>query len=57
MFWSGLSSIGYIIFLTVPITKPGVLYFAVFLTVASIAPGIATTIAWVGANFSNHYKK
>jgi nitrate/nitrite transporter NarK len=56
-FWSTLSTIGYIIFLTVPITKPGPLYFAVFLTVASIAPCIATTIVWSGNSFANHYKK
>lgn len=57
MFWSALASIGYIILIATPITKPGVLYFAVFLTVSSIAPGIATTIAWVGSNYANHYKK
>ncbi|KAL7409434.1 transporter [Mrakia frigida] len=57
MFWSALASVGYIILLTVPISSPGVLYFAIFLTVGSIAPGIACNIAWVGGNFGNHYKK
>lgn len=56
-FWSSLATIAYIIFITVPITKPGVLYFAVFLSVASIAPCIATTIVWASSNFTNHYKK
>lgn len=57
MFWATLNTIGYIILSTVPITKPGVLYFAVFLTVASTAPQIASTIAWAGGNFANHYKR
>jgi hypothetical protein len=48
MFWSALSTIGYILLVTIPISKPGVLYFAVFLTVAAIAPSIATTISWTG---------
>lgn len=35
----------------------GALYFAVFLTVGAIAPGIAGTIVWSGNTFGNHYKK
>nr|AOR51673.1 MFS transporter [Phaffia rhodozyma] len=57
MFWSSLALIGYIILVTVPIHHPGVLYFAIFLTVASIAPQIAITITWTSNNFGNHYKK
>lgn len=57
IFWSALASIGYIILIATPVTTPGVLYSAVFLTVSSIAFGIATTIAWVGPNVIGHYEK
>ncbi|KAK4688579.1 MFS transporter, ACS family, pantothenate transporter, partial [Tremellales sp. Uapishka_1] len=57
MFWSAMAAIGYLLFLTVPFKNTGVLYFAVFLTTASIAPCIATTITWSANTFGNHYKK
>lgn len=57
MFWTFMAIIGYICFLTIPISKPGGLYFACFLTVGAIAPCIATVITWSGNTFTGHYKK
>ena len=51
---SAIACVGYIILLTVPISQPGVLYFAVFLTTAAVGPLIATTIAWTGNTWGNH---
>lgn len=48
MFWSAIAMIGFIILLAVPISQPGVLYFAVFLAVMSVGPLIATCISWTG---------
>ncbi|EIW68677.1 hypothetical protein TREMEDRAFT_44495 [Tremella mesenterica DSM 1558] len=57
MFWSVIAIIGYVILLSVSFDKPGVLYFAVFVTTTAVGPLIATTIAWTGNTFGNHYKK
>ncbi|GHJ88189.1 hypothetical protein NliqN6_4591 [Naganishia liquefaciens] len=57
IFWSFMAVIGYILLITIPLSRPGGLYFAVFLTIGSIAPCIATTIVFAAGNFGNHYKK
>jgi hypothetical protein len=54
---SSIACVGYIIFLSVKINRPGVLYFASFLTVGSIAPCIATSLSWFQNNLQGHYKK
>jgi hypothetical protein len=41
MFWSLVCCIGYAILLAVPISKPGVQYFAVFITTMAVGPLIA----------------
>ncbi|OCF37720.1 hypothetical protein I317_04076 [Kwoniella heveanensis CBS 569] len=57
MGWSLVGAIGYLMLLTIPIRYPGALYFAVFVASAAVGPLIATTIAWTGNTFGNHYKK
>ncbi|KAJ9103578.1 hypothetical protein QFC20_004734 [Naganishia adeliensis] len=57
IFWSFMAVVGYILLITIPLSRPGGLYFAVFLTIGSIAPCIATTIVFAAGNFGNHYKK
>jgi len=44
-----LTIVGYIILIVQ--NKAGVSYFACFLTVAGVSPGIALAITWVGSNF------
>ncbi|KAL0243529.1 hypothetical protein I308_105495 [Cryptococcus tetragattii IND107] len=57
MGWSLVGAIGYLLLLTVPIRYPGALYFAVYVSSAAVGPLIATTIAWTGNTWGNHYKK
>nr|XP_018265893.1 uncharacterized protein I303_02269 [Kwoniella dejecticola CBS 10117]OBR88051.1 hypothetical protein I303_02269 [Kwoniella dejecticola CBS 10117] len=57
MGWSLVGAIGYLLLLTIPIRYPGGLYAAVFISSAAVGPLIATTIAWTGNTFGNHYKK
>lgn len=59
MFWSTLAVVGYIVLLATTPKGPtvGAQYFAVFLTTASIAPLISTTITWAGGSFGSHYRK
>ncbi|ODN96459.1 hypothetical protein L198_04173 [Cryptococcus wingfieldii CBS 7118] len=57
MFWSGIAAIGYLLFLTIPHTHPGALYFAVFLSTCAIGPCIAGVISWSAGTFGNHYKR
>ncbi|KAJ9094655.1 hypothetical protein QFC19_007868 [Naganishia cerealis] len=57
MFWSFMGVVGYILLITIPFSRPGALYFAVFLTIGSAAPCTATTIVFAAGNFGNHYKK
>ena len=52
---STIGLIGYAILLGLPVKgHAGVLYFAVFLTVASVGPLIGTTIAWTANTWGNH---
>jgi hypothetical protein len=57
MGWSLLGIVGYILLITIPLSRSGGLYFAVFLTIGSAAPCVATTIVFAASNFGNHYKK
>ncbi|OXG27858.1 hypothetical protein C367_02538 [Cryptococcus neoformans Ze90-1] len=57
MGWSIIGVIGYLLLLTIPIRYPGALYFAVYVSSAAAGPLIATTIAWTGNTWGNHYKK
>ncbi|WRT65141.1 uncharacterized protein IL334_002083 [Kwoniella shivajii] len=57
MGWSLVGATGYLMLLTIPIKYPGALYFAVFVSSSAVGPLIATTIAWTGNTFGNHYKK
>jgi hypothetical protein len=56
MFWSLVCCIGYAILLAVPISKPGVQYFAVFITTMAVGPLIATTISWTANTWGHHCK-
>nr|ODO00972.1 hypothetical protein L204_01697 [Cryptococcus depauperatus CBS 7855] len=57
MAWSLVGAIGYLLLLTIPQRYPGAQYFAVFVASAAVGPLIATTIAWVGNTWVDHYKK
>ncbi|GAA6062195.1 hypothetical protein JCM10212_006476 [Sporobolomyces blumeae] len=58
VFWMSWVVIGYAIILgNDPIAKPGVSYFALFLTVGGVAPSIACTISWLGCNVGPSYKR
>jgi sugar phosphate permease len=56
--WMLLVAVGYIILITTdPVSKPGVSYFAIFLTVAGTCPCSAITISWMGSTFGPVYKR
>ena len=56
--WMLLTAVGYVILIaTDPVAKPGVSYFALFLTVTGASPCISNTIAWSGGTFGPVYKR
>lgn len=56
-FWSVIAFIGYLVLILTPHTNVAGQYTAVYITTMAICPMIATTIAWAGNCFANHYKK
>lgn len=56
--WMALTAVGYIILISINSSeKPGVAYFALFLTVGAVSPGISNTITFTGNNLGGVYKR